>query len=136
MTIGSREVAGAALKMAVTADRNEEKQLQNDLKNIGIKSAGVDFGGDFPASISKLVERTIVAAQREGIIGDMHNEIGAVAGAAREAVSQIANKAIGFSVGGKIGIARYSDHVCVAVFFSISLVHLNETGVGLGHRAI
>ena len=134
--LGSREVAAAALKIAVTQDRQEEKDLQTELSKMGIRSAGVDFGGEFATSIGKLIERTVVAAKRENIIHDIHNEIGAVAGAAREAASQITGKALGFNVGGKIGIARYQDHVCVSIFFSISLLHLNETGVGLGHRVI
>lgn len=134
--LGSRDVATAALKMAVTRDRQEEKDLQTELSKIGIHTAGVDFGGEFSTSIGKLIERTVVAAKRENLIHDIHNEIGAVAGAAREAASQIATKALGFNVGGKIGIARYQDHICVAIFFSISLLHLNETGVGLGHRVI
>jgi hypothetical protein len=83
-----------------------------------------------------MVERAVVASHREGVIGTTHAEEGAVAGAAREAISQIMNKAIGFNVGGKIGIARYHDHVAVCVFFGIGLLHLNEVAIGLGHRAV
>ena len=61
---------------------------------------------------------------------------GAVAGAAREAVSQIVNKAIGLNIGGKIAIARYGEHISVAIFFGIGLLHLNEMSIGLGHRVI
>ena len=78
----------------------------------------------------------MVAAKREGIITESHVEEGAVAGAAREAVSQIMNKAIRLNVGGKISIARHGDHISVAVFFGIGLLHLNEMAVGLGHRVI
>ena len=46
------------------------------------------------------------------------------------------SKAIGLNVGGKIAIARHSDHVSVAMFFGIGLLHLNEVAIGLGHRAI
>ena len=84
----------------------------------------------------KIVERAVVAAKREGIIINHHNEEGAVAGATREAISQITNKAIGLNVGGKIGIARCGEHVAVAIFFGIGLLHLNEVAMGLGHRAI
>lgn len=45
-------------------------------------------------------------------------------------------KALGLSVGGKIGVARHGEHVAVAVFFGIGLVHLNEVCIGMGHRAI
>ena len=136
VVIGSKEVSAAALRMAATADRAEEKDLRDTLRRAGILAAGVDFGGEFPAAMGKLIERAVVAARREGIIFDVHNEVGAVAGAAREAIGQIAVKAMGFNAGGKLGIARFGDHVCVAVFFSVSLLHLNEMGVGLGHRAI
>ena len=44
--------------------------------------------------------------------------------------------ALGLSVGGKIGVARQGEHVAVAVFFGIGLVHLNEVCIGMGHRAI
>ena len=46
------------------------------------------------------------------------------------------SKALGLSVGGKIGIARKGDHICVAAYFAIGLLHLNDVAVGLGHRAI
>ena len=59
-----------------------------------------------------------------------------MAGAAREALSQVTTKALGLSVGGKIGVARHGEHVAVAVFFGIGLVHLNEVCIGMGHRAI
>ena len=82
----------------------------------------------------KMIERAVVAAKREGVISDTHREEGAVAGAAHDAVCQVSEKAMGFSVGGKIGVARSGEHV--AVFFTVGLVHLNEVVVGMGHRAI
>ncbi len=57
-----------------------------------------------------------------------------MAGATREALSQIMNKAMGLNIGGKIGIARQDDHLSVAIFFGIGLLHLDEVAVGLGHR--
>jgi len=134
--IGSREVASIAIKMALTTDRNEEALLQAKFGAEGIKTAAVDFGGDFIASVSKIIERTVVAAKRENIIGDSHSEEGVVAGAAREAVSQIMTKAIGLNVGGKIGIARCGDHISIALFFGIGLLHLNDIAIGLGHRVL
>jgi hypothetical protein len=59
-----------------------------------------------------------------------------VAGATREALAQIMPKALGLNVGGKIGVARYHDHVSVAIFFGIGLLHLDEVAIGLGHRAV
>ena len=43
-------------------------------------SAAVDCGGEFIPSMSKFVERAVVAAKREGIINDSHLQEGAVAG--------------------------------------------------------
>lgn len=134
--MGSKLAAKIAIKMALTADRDEERRLMEEQKLAGINAAAVDFGGEFIASVSKMVERAVVAAKREGVITSTHAEEGAVAGAAREAISQIMQKAIGLNVGGKIGIARLDDHIGVCVFFGIGLLHLNEISIGLGHRVI
>ncbi len=132
----SREVARAAIELAMTATREEEVEAKQLLLDKGIQSVAADFGGEFVQSVMKMVERAVVAARREHVIDDTHHEEGAVAGAAREAISQVANKALGLSVGGKIAVARAGEHVAVAVFFGIGLVHLNEVCVGMGHRAI
>lgn len=132
----SKLVASAAIRIALTNSREEEHGLKSLLASEGIRVAAVDFGGEFITSVSKIIERTIIAAKREGIIGDTHSEEGALAGAAREAVSQITSKAIGLNVGGKIGIARLDDHISVCCFFGIGLLHLNEIAIGLGHRAV
>lgn len=132
----SREVARAAVLLAMTATREEETALKAELQGRGVRGAAVDYGGEFVQSVMKIIERSVVAAKRERVIGDTHREEGAVAGAAREAVSQVAGKALGLSVGGKIGIARSGEHAAVAVFFGVGLVHLNEVCIGLGHRAI
>jgi len=132
----SREVARAAIELAMTATREEEAEAKQRLLGKGIQSVAADYGGEFVQSVMKMVERAVVAARREHVIGDTHHEEGAVAGAAREAISQVASKALGLSVGGKIAVARAGEHVAVAVFFGIGLVHLNEVCVGMGHRAI
>lgn len=132
----SRSVARAAIQLSMTASREEESAVKAELLTQGFSSAAVDFGGEFVPSIMKMVERAVVAAKREGLIGDTHHEEGAVAGAAREALSQVASKAMGLSVGGKIAVARSGEHVAVAVFFAIGLVHLNEVCIGMGHRAV
>lgn len=133
---GSRDAATAAITIAVTKDRLEEKNMQNKLRSEGVLTSAVDFGGEFIASVTKMIERAVVAAKRENLISDSHAEEGAVAGAAREAVSQIVNKAIGLNIGGKIAIARIGEHISVAIFFGIGLLHLNEMSIGLGHRVI
>ena len=136
MQIGSKEVARAAVEMSMSRDREEETRYKNELQQEGITTAATDFGGDFVPSILKIVERAVVAARREGVIGESHLEEGGLAGAAREALNQITPKALGMSVGGKIGVARCGEHVAVAVFFGIGLGHLDEVCIGLGHRAI
>jgi len=133
---GSRAVARAAIKMSLTESREEERELKKAFAKLGIQTAAVDYGGDFVTSVNKITERSVVAAKREKVIQELHADEGAVAGATREAISQIMPKAIGLNVGGKIGIARYKDHISVAVFFGVGLLHLDEVAVGLGHRAV
>lgn len=135
-TIGSKEISRIALEMSLTRSREEERRLKEEMQKLDIRTAAVDYGGEFISSVTRIIERSVVAAKREGVIRDCHAEEGAVAGAAREAISQIMPKAIGLNVGGKIGIARYQDHISVALFLGIGLLHLNEVAVGLGHRAV
>ena len=133
---GSRQISSVAIEMAITKTREEEIEKKAVFAEQGIKTAAVDCGGEFISSVKKFVERAVVAAKREGVIKETHSEEGAVAGATREALNQISLKAVGFNVGCKIGIARYHDHISVAVFFGIGLLHLDEVAIGLGHRAI
>lgn len=134
--LDSKRVASAALKMTLTETREEEEALKQELRQAGILAAAVNYGGDALSSVAKIVERAVVAAKREGIIKDIHTEEGAVAGAAHEALQQIMPKAMGLSIGGKIGIAKHHDHVSVAMVMSIGMLHLNEVAVGMSHRAI
>ncbi|NLC76571.1 MAG: hut operon positive regulator HutP [Clostridia bacterium] len=136
MAGSSKQAAKAAIRLAISDSREEESRLKKELLQEGVKGAAVDFGGEYLQSAGKVVERAIIAAKREGVIKDTHADEGAVAGAAREALSQIMPKALGFNMGGKIGIARINDHISVAVFFGIGLVHLDEVAIGLGHRAV
>lgn len=133
---GSKEVAAAAVKMAMSLSREDEKEICRSYLPAGIKTAAIDYGGEFSFAVPKIIERAVVAARREGIIGESHAEEGAVAGAAHEAVSQIYNKAIGLNLGGKIGIARSEGHLAVCVFFAVGLLNLNDVAMGLSHRAI
>lgn len=133
---GSKDIAAAAVRLALTADRAEEKQLQAEFAQLGIRTAAVDYGGEYLNSVMKIIERAVVSSKREGVIQESHVEEGAVAGATREALTQIMPKALGLNVGGKIGIARYKDHISVSIFFGIGLLHLNEVAIGLGHRVV
>jgi hypothetical protein len=132
----SREICRAAVLLSLTRTRDEERELKEKYREQEILTAAVDYGGEFISSVTKIIERAVVAAKREGIIGDHHNEEGAVAGATREAISQLINKAIGLNIGGKIGIARCGEHLAICIFAGIGLLHLNENAIGLGHRVI
>lgn len=136
MIADSKLTSTAVIRMVITESREEENNLKTELLAQNIKVTAIDFGGDFVTSVSKIIERAIMIAERDGIIDDSHSEEGAVAGAAREAVSQISQKAMGLNVGGKIAVARYADHIAVALYFGIGMLNLNEISIGLGHRAV
>lgn len=132
----SRDVARAAITLAMSTNREDEGNQKKTLAVQNIRGAASDFGGDFVTSVMKIIERAVVIAKREGIIGEKDHEEGAVAGAAHDAVTQVIDKAMGLNIGGKIGVARAEGHVAVAIFFTVGLVHLNEVCVGMGHRAV
>ena len=132
----SRDIASCAVTLSVSKTQQEEDQLKKQYRERDILCCAVNFGGEFISSIMKIIERAVVCAKREGLIDHSHVEEGSVAGATREALAQIMPKAIGLNVGGKIAIARYKDHISVAVFFGIGLLHLNEIAIGLGHRVL
>lgn len=132
----SRNVAEAAISIAMTSTRKAEMNLKQRHLEEGIKSLAVDYGGEFLSSLQKVVERAVVASKRENIIDNSGHSDGAVAGATREALVQIMPKALGLNLGGKVGIARGGTHVAVAIFFGIGLLHRNDIAIGLGHRAI
>ena len=137
MGLTSLDVGRAAIKMAVTENRAEEQAVrQNLLEKQGIQAVAVDFGGEFVSSIKKIIERAVVAAQRQGLVPSNHVGEGAVAGAIHAALGQISSQAVGLSVGGKIGVARQGEHLCVAIFLGIGLLNLNEMAVSLAHRSI
>lgn len=132
----SRAVARAALHLASTLDRAEEGRLKAEFARTGIRTAAVDVGGSLPGSLPGWIERVLVAAKREGLITDNHAELGAVAGAAHQAAGQLVALAAGLNAGGKAAVARQGGHLAVAFFVSVGLLHLNDVGVGLAHRAI
>ena len=136
MELTSLDIGRAALSMAISTDRQEEQTLRQRLQGRGIQAVAVDFGGEYLSSVKKMIERAVVAAQRQGLIEASHVGEGAVAGATHAALEQITPKAVGLNVGGKIGVARYGEHVCVAVYLGVGVLHLNEVAVGLAHRSL
>lgn len=131
----SKEVAKASVKLAISS-REEEENLIKSLSKNNISAAAVDIGGNLINSIPKIMERALVSAKRCNVIKDFHSQEGAIIGATKEAIDQVSKKAIGFNVGGKIGIARYKEHISVCLFLNIGVLHLNDIVIGLGHRSI
>jgi len=136
LEVSSIDVGRAALSMAISADRQDEQEVRQRLSGRGILAVAVDFGGEYLPSVKKIIERAVVAAQRQGLVSANHVGEGAVAGAAHAALEQITPKAVGFNVGGKIGVARYGEHLCVAIYFGVGVLNLNEVAVGLAHRSL
>lgn len=132
---GSVEICKIALKMAIST-RDEEREMIKGYKDRGIKVAAVDVGGAMPSSRFKFIESALLAAKRNGLIIDSHVHDGAVIGAVREAMNQIEIIVNGLSVGGKIGIARYGEHIAVGVFLSVGILKFNEVITAVAHRAI
>jgi hypothetical protein len=135
MKYKSKNIAKIAIIMALSS-REEEETLKEEYKKQNIKTAAIDIGGSVIDSVSKIMERSVITAKRNGIIDDSHVNEGALVGATREAIEQIKNKALGFNVGGKIGIASGEEHLSVCIFLTIGMFRLDEVVIGLGHRAI
>lgn len=135
-TPNSTQVAQAAIRMAISESREAERELKHIQSQQHINVAGVNFGGEAVSSVAKIIEHAVVGAKREGLIKEAHAEEGAIAGATHEALCQVMNRSIGLNFGGKIGIARGGQHLCVAVFLSIGMIHLDDVAIALAHRAM
>ena len=132
----SADVARAAIRMALSENRSDENELREKLAKSGIRAVAVNFGGMFLDIIPKIYESAIVAAQRQHVISDTHVGDGSVVGAMESAIEQIKLMAMGMNVGGKIGIARWKEHLCVAVFVEVGVLHFNEVTLGMAHRVL
>ena len=132
----SSDIGRAALRMALTENRKEEYALRGELKEQDIQAVAVNFGGRFLDILPKIYESAIVAAQRQKVISDTHVGDGSVLGAVESAIDQVKIKALGMNVGGKLGIARWKEHLCVAIYIGVGVLHFNEVAVGMAHRAL
>jgi hypothetical protein len=132
----SVDVAKAAVRLAITGSRQSEEHLIEALREKGIQGAAVDIGGDVLNSIHLIIERAIMASRKNGVTRENHVQDGAIAGAAREAIAQIIQKASGLNGGGKVAICRHKEHLSVCIFMSIGLLYLNDVVIGLGHRSL
>ena len=135
MKFSSKEIAKIAIIMAGST-REEEIQFKEEYRVRDIKTAAIDIGGSVINSVSKIMERSIITAKKNGLINDSHVNEGALIGATKEAIEQIKSKVLGFNVGGKIGIAVGGEHLAVCIFLTIGMFRLDEVVIGLGHRAI
>lgn len=132
----SNDIGRAALRMALTENRKEEYALRDELKEQDIQAVAINFGGRFLDILPKIYESAIVAAQRQKVISDTHVGDGSVLGAVESAIDQVKIKALGMNVGGKLGIARWKEHLCVAIYIGVGVLHFNEVAVGMAHRAL
>lgn len=132
----SADVGRAALRLALSETRSEENEMRAALAEQDIRGCAVNFGGKFLDILPKVYESAIVAAQRQHVISDTHVGDGSVLGAVESAMEQVKLKAIGMNVGGKVGIARWNEHLCVAVYIGVGVLHFNEIAVGIAHRTL
>lgn len=131
----SLDVPREAVRLALTS-REEERDYIRKLESFGGKAAAVDIGGNISVSISKILERALVASKRVGLIKEEYAEEGAVMGAARDALMQVLERSNNLNVGGKIGLVRMGNDLAVCIYVSIGLLHLNEFAIGIGHRTL
>jgi uncharacterized NAD(P)/FAD-binding protein YdhS len=131
----SYEISKIAIKMVLTT-REEEKDLKEEYKKDGVLVAAVNIGGKMPNITIKIIENSIVAAIKNGLVEDNRSHNGIIVGAVRDALSQISDKTNGFNVGGKISIVRIKDDISVAVLLNIGILHLNEVAIATAHRII
>jgi len=50
---GSKKIAAIAIKMALSESREEENILKDKYLELGIKTAAVDYGGEFINALKK-----------------------------------------------------------------------------------
>lgn len=136
MEHNSIAIGRAAVRMAISETRKDEQVLRDQLATQEIRAVAVDFGGQFVSVIPKIIEHAVVAAQRQGVVADNHVGEGAVVGAVQEVLEQLKRKAVGLNVGGKIGVARHREHLSVAIYIGVGVLHLNEIAMGVAHRSL
>ena len=132
----SIDVARFATNLVSTGSREKEMEYRKYLETFGVQSVAVDFGGKFEKVVPQIIENGAVAAQRCGLIEEQHVQIGDIVGAIHQVLIELGSIAIGLNVGGKIAVARHKEHLCVAIFAEIRLIHLNEVFINIAHRSV
>lgn len=135
MKLKNKDVANAAIKIALSS-REEELIMKKNFLNQNIKLAAIDIGGEIFKDLNKILERIIITAKKNNLITDSHLEEAAVLGAGKDVISQIINKCIGYNVGGKIGIAKGEEHLCICIYVSVGLINLDDIAIAIAHRAV
>ena len=72
-SLKSIDVGRAALRLALSSSRTEEQFIKESLLKQNIRSAAVDFGGEFVPSIRKIMER---AGKGAALVAFLKKEIG------------------------------------------------------------
>lgn len=132
----SVDVARFATNLVSTSSREKEMEYRKYLETFGVQSVAVDFGGKFEKIVSQIIENGAVAAQRCRLIEEQHVQIGDIVGAIHQVFIELGLRAAGLNVGGKIAVVRHKEHLCVALFAEIGLIHLNEVFINIAHRSV
>lgn len=132
----SVDVARFATNLVSTSSREKEMEYRKYLATFSVQSVAVDFGGKFERVVPQIIENVAVAAQRCGLIEDEHVSIGDIVGATHQVIMELTTRATGLNVGGKVAVARHKEHLCVALFAEIGLIHLNEVFINIAHRSV
>lgn len=132
----SIDVARFATNLVSTGSGEKEMEYRKYLETFEVQSVAVDFGGKFEKVVPQIIENGAVAAQRCGLIEDQHVQIGGIVGAIHQVLIKLGSIAVGLNVGGKLAMARYKEHLCVAIFAEIGLIHLNEVFINIAHRSV
>jgi hypothetical protein len=131
----SYKISEIAIKTVLTT-REEEVELKEKYKKDGVLIAAVNIGGKMPNITIKIIENSLVAAIKNGLVEDNRSHNGIIVGAVKDALSQVSGKTNGFNVGGKISIVRINEDISVAVLLNIGILHLNEVAIATSHRII
>lgn len=130
------DIARFATVLVATSSREKEMEYRKYLETMGVKSVAVDFGGKIEKIVPKVLEYVAVASQRCELIDEELVAVGDVVGATHQVLIELTEKAVGLNVGGKVSVVRHKEHLCVAIFAEMGLIHLSEVFIGIAHRGV
>ena len=132
----SIEIGRAALRIAVTENRTEEQRIKEQLAAKGIRSTAVDFGGEFMPSVVKNCGARRCCGAASGHCYGNPCWRGRCCRSCPRCFGAACDEGGRLNVGGKIGIARSGEHLCVAIYMAVGVLNLDELCVALGHRSL